>query len=352
MSDRGTLPWLVVGAGYAGARFAREAAQRGERVWATVRHVEQAIALEHHGVSAIVVDVTSPPPLPRLATPLPCIAILSIPPARMDDEGDRETSAVCWAKEQGAVRLVYWSSTSVYGASGGDTVDETTSTAPDTRVGRRRYAAEQRVVAAAEACGIPLSIVRIVGIYGPHRNMRQRLEAGDYVMADDGMVWSNRVHVDDIVGATRWICAADEPEGVWLLSDGAPFYVADFVRWLTQTLGLPMAGSVPLASMDVRRQSFWTGNRRTRPARLLASGWQPQYPCLHEGMRACWREEQGDAIQDAAIERAAVHGGPVQSDAVHEAAVDRDTGQGDTVLGDTVKDDAIQRGEGPGEPQK
>lgn len=287
--------WLVVGAGYAGERFALEAARRGETVWATVRQVEHAIALESRGVPCMVLDVADDAPRPSLATPISCTAVLSIPPLRGEGDSDIETPAVVWAKEQGATRLVYWSSTSVYGSSDGDRVDETTDVAPNTRIGRRRLAAEERVVAAAAACGMPVSILRIVGIYGPHRNMKQRLESGDYALADDGMVWSNRVHVDDIVGATRWLCETPNPDGVWLLSDGTPFYVAHFVRWLTDVLGLPPVPSVPLASMDARRRAFWSGNRRVVPARLLASGWRPRYPDLHTGMRACWDEEANEA---------------------------------------------------------
>lgn len=285
--------WIVLGAGYAGARLARELAAEDADVWATVRDIDQAIELERDGVASIVADFEGAV-LQSVDKPKPAIAVLSIPPSRVDHHSKTEANALAWAKAQGATRAIYWSSTGVYGASNGALVDESTPTAPDTPVGQRRAAAEARVIAAAEELGLELAIVRIVGIYGPHRNMKQRLERGDYVMADDGRVWSNRVHVDDIASATRWIAEQEPIAGVWLLSDGENFQVRDLVSWLCAELGLPMVGSVPLAEMDQRRQAFWSGNRRTQPKRLFESGWRPRYPDYKQGTHAAWDEEAAD----------------------------------------------------------
>ena len=284
--------WIILGAGYAGARLARELAADDVDVWATVRDVEQAVELEAASVACIVADFEGEV---RQAIDLPkdAIAVLSIPPSRTADHAQTEANAIAWAKAQGATRVIYWSSTSVYGSSEGALVDESVSISPNTAVGRRRAAAEARVEAAAKEAGLELAIIRIVGIYGPHRNMKQRLERGEYVMADGGEVWSNRVHVDDIVSSTRWIAAQASPAGVWLLSDGQYFQVHEMVRWLCEELHFAMPKSVPLASMEPRRRAFWSGNRRIHPKRLLESGWSPRYPNYALGMRAAWREEEG-----------------------------------------------------------
>lgn len=289
-----TRRWLILGAGYAGARFAKRLAADGHEVWATVREVAEAEALEAAGVAALVADF-SQPVAQRLHEVVPTTAVLSIPPPRGKDEAAPEPEALRWAKAQGADRVIYWSSTSVYGFSEGGVVDEDTPIAPQTAVGVRRAAAEARVRDAAAAHGLPLAVVRIVGIYGPGRNLRQRIAAGDYVMADGGEVWSNRVHVDDIGMATRCIDAAAPMEGVWLLSDGASFRVRELVAWVSEALGVEMPKSVPLARMEPRRQAFWSGDRRVKPARLMAAGWEPRYPGFREGLRACWAEEEGEA---------------------------------------------------------
>lgn len=294
--------WLILGAGYAGARLARALVQSGEEVWATVRDIDQAMALEGMGVGAVVADFQEIPQQ-ALAEVRPTIAVLSIPPAREPEGEAIEANAIAWAKAQGATSLIYWSSTSVYGSSEGAVVDETTPCAPNTEVGRRRYAAEERVRAACAAEGIACAIVRIVGIYGPGRNMKQRLERGDYVMADGGNLWSNRVHVDDIVGATRWIVAQDTWSGLWLLSDGESFRVRELIEWLCGALDLPLPPSVPLASMDARRRAFWTGDRRVDARRLRTSGWRSHYPNYRVGMQACWDEEQGIACNKKPAEK-------------------------------------------------
>ena len=112
-------------------------------------------------------------------------------------------------------------------------------------------------------------------------------------MADGGEVFSNRIHVDDIASATRFIAKQAAFEGVWLLSDGHSFQVKELVQWMVQKLGVPMPPSIPLAQMDVRRRAFWTGNRRVTPRRLIDAGWQPRYSSYREGMAASWEEEQG-----------------------------------------------------------
>lgn len=291
--------WLILGAGYAGARMARGLAKAGVPVWATVRDDVGAKALRSDGVAAVVAAF----PQDNSARggegingehvavgPAPRTAVLSIPPARGDD-APVEAEALAWAKARGVERVVYWSSTSVYGSSDGATIDETTAVAPDTEVGIRRLAAEDRVRAAAHALGMSLAVVRIVGIYGPHRNLRQRLERGDYALVDGGAMWSNRVHVDDIAHATRHIARQEAMDGVWLLSDGHPFQVRDFVRWNVETLGLAPPPEARLEELAPRARAFWTGNRRVAPARLWASGWRPLYPDWREGTLACWREE-------------------------------------------------------------
>ena len=279
--------WMVLGAGYAGGRLVRALSADGAWAIGTTRRVSDAIALERSGAPALVhafdgADL-------RLASPAE-VAVLSIPPPRGDSE-PAEPRALRWAIKQGARRVIYWSSTSVYGSSGGAVVDESTPVAPDTDVGRRRLLAEERVREVCASLEVELAIVRIVGLYGPGRNLRQRLERGDYALVDGGNGWSNRIHVDDIISATRHIAAQEGFAGVWLLSDGRPFQVKDFVAWNVEALGLPMPPVVPLESLAPRAQAFWTGNRRVSPERLFASGWSPTWPDWKVALRACWVEE-------------------------------------------------------------
>lgn len=280
--------WLILGAGYVGGRMARQLTQEGHAVIATLRAPEHAQALEEAGVYAVLHDFSGDDV--RLPERHPRVAVLSIPPTR-DGEPFAEGAALAWAAAQGAQRIIYWSSTSVYGSSDGAEVREDTNVAPDTEIGRRRLEAEVRVRNAAATLELPVAIVRMVGIYGPGRNLKQRLERGDYRLVDEGEMWSNRIHVDDIIGATRHIAEQADFEGVWLLSDGRPFQVRDFVRWNVEQLGLPMPPNVSIGELAERARAFWTGNRKVIPARLEASGWQPMWPDWREGTLACWREE-------------------------------------------------------------
>ncbi|NIR43111.1 MAG: NAD-dependent epimerase/dehydratase family protein, partial [Gemmatimonadetes bacterium] len=78
--------------------------------------------------------------------------------------------------------FVYASSTSVYGDRGGDWVDETTMTSPETPKPESRHAAERLIVEATWSYQTRTRICRITGIYGPGRTLRRALASGEYVL--------------------------------------------------------------------------------------------------------------------------------------------------------------------------
>lgn len=283
-------PWILLGAGYAGSRLANRVVRDGEKVLATVRDPSAALALELSGVFVVMNDFEEGADV-RAPNLRDATCVLSIPPSKSGDVG-LETRALDWAFSIGARRFLYWSSTSVYGESKGAEINERSPVLPTTRIGRRRLEAEERVRVWARTKEVPLAILRLVGIYGPFRNLKQRLARGDYALVDGGTMWSNRIHVDDIVGATLFVANQKTMDGVWLVSDGSPFQVKEFVEWNVSALGLPMPPSLQLASLDERARAFWTGDRRVQPQRLLSLGWEPMWRNFREGTLAAWLEEQ------------------------------------------------------------
>lgn len=284
-------PWIVLGAGYAGSRLARHIAGRGGKVLATVRDPSTAVQLELCGIRAVVHEFEEGSDV-RVPNLVGAVCVLSIPPSKSGNLAI-ESRALEWAFEAGARRFIYWSSTSVYGESKGAEIRESSPVLPTTRIGRRRLESEARVRTWAEERSVPLAILRLVGIYGPFRNLKQRIARGDYALVDGGNMWSNRIHVDDIVGATTFVANQKDMDGVWLVSDGSPFQVKDFVEWNVSALGLPMPPSVPLESLEERARAFWTGDRRVNPERLLRAGWTPTWPNFREGTLSSWSEEEG-----------------------------------------------------------
>lgn len=182
-----------------------------------------------------------------------------------------------YGEHLGGKRLVYLSSTGVYGDTGGGWVDET---APADR-GRR--AARNRADAAWLARGA--RVLRLPGIYGPGRSALERVAAGEaHRTGVAGQVFS-RIHVDDLAAGV--IAAFDAPAGAYNLADDRPAPQDAVVTYAATLLGMPPPPLVPLAALSPAARAFHAENRRVangKAKRVL--GWAPRFPDYRAGLRA------------------------------------------------------------------
>ncbi len=139
--------------------------------------------------------------------------------------------------------------------------------------------------------GVEGVVLRLPGIYGAGRSGAEKILAGTWRLADGGTMFSNRIHVDDIVSAV--LCLVDAPriDGPYVAVDDHPFQVVDLAVFSARALGAPMPDSVPLSELPASVRSFWTGDRRLSNAKLRALGWAPVYASFREGLPQAWTEE-------------------------------------------------------------
>ena len=167
-----------------------------------------------------------------------------------------------------APRVIFVSSTAVYGEDAGEWVDESTPPSPPAFNGQALLAAEQ--VLATHGGGIAL---RLSGLYGPGREaMLRKARAGE----PGGPHWTNRIHVADAASALSLLMDLATPRPVYLGSDDQPAREAEVLAWLRAREGLPAVA--PVTGPD-------TG-RRIRNARLRAEGWSPGHPDYRSGYAA------------------------------------------------------------------
>jgi nucleoside-diphosphate-sugar epimerase len=175
-------------------------------------------------------------------------------------------------------RLVQVSSTSVYGQTRGEEVDERSATEPVEDSGCVVLEAEQLLRRAwPEAV-----VLRFGGIYGPGRLLRpQALLAGE-PLAGDPDRWLNLVHVED---GARAVLAAEErgqPGETYNVSDDTPVSRRDFYTFLAQLLGAPEPRFLPTAASGTE-----ASNRRVSNRRLCQElGVALRYPSHREGLPA------------------------------------------------------------------
>ncbi len=170
-------------------------------------------------------------------------------------------------------RLIYVSSTAVFGEDGGGWVDESSPTDPAAFNGRILLEGEAR---ARSAGGI---VVRFSGIYGPGREVLIRqLRAGQARCRREPPQWTNRIHADDCAGVLAHLLGLADPAPVWCASDDRPATRCELLDWLAERLDL--AGPA-----DDRDLAGGQG-KRVANAQLRASGYDFDYPDFRTGYGA------------------------------------------------------------------
>lgn len=174
--------------------------------------------------------------------------------------------------------LLQVSSTGVYAQSDGEWVTENSPALAESATARALIAAED----VALRSGLPASVVRLAGIYGPGRNrLIEQVRAGVCVAAEPPQ-YSNRIHRDDAAGLlAHLLLQADEDELLapcYLGVDDEPASLHEVASWLAERLGVRLLEDGP----GIGRQ----GSKRCSNELARESGWEPEYPSFREGYAA------------------------------------------------------------------
>ena len=223
---------LIVGCGYLGSRIGRHLANRGEQVFGTARKPGSIPA----GIAPLVADVLDPASLtqlPKVDRIIYCVGFdrsAGIPMRTVYVDG---LANLLDARGSGIKRLLYVSSTGVYGQIDGEWVDEDSPAEPTTESGWVCLDAEQTVRRMAERSGFELVIIRYSGLYGPERMIgRDAIRQGQPIVGDPDR-FLNLIHIDDAARAA--VLALDHaPNGrLYLASDDEPMLRRDYYERLS-----------------------------------------------------------------------------------------------------------------------
>lgn len=283
---------LIVGCGDVGCRLALQLVARDITVTGIVRSEASAAALARLGIAAQIADLDA-----DAISDLPAADWLFhfAPPPEMG-ETDPRFAQVLDALSQPPLRLIYLSTSAVYGDCEGRWIDEDEALKPKSARGHRRLDAERRALAYGERHGIAAMILRVPGIYGPGRLPLQRLKSGTPLVQRDQSPYTNRIHADDLASAALRVAEAGEPGAAYNVSDGQPTTMSDYFFRCAALLGLPPPPEVPLAealqTMSPMLKSFLEESKRLSNRRLVDRlGWQPRYANLDAGLPACLVED-------------------------------------------------------------
>jgi len=196
MPDFPTL--LVVGAGDVARRALPRLTGR-YRVLVVHRRAEQAAMWRALGALPIHADLDDRASLERLAGLADCV-LYTAPPDESASGDSRVARLANVLKRRASIprRIVYISTSGVYGDRHGAPTPETVPCRPDSARGMRRLTAERLWRQFARQTGASVTILRAPGIYAGDRLPLARLRAGTPCAIASEDTPANRIHADDL----------------------------------------------------------------------------------------------------------------------------------------------------------
>lgn len=273
------LPWLL----------------RRYRVYAAIRSEADAPALRAIGVTPIRIDLDRRGTLSRLAGLGDLVMHFAPPPE--GGSADPRTRRLCAAlarRASVAQRLVYISTTGVYGDCGGQHVPETRPVHPETPRAARRVDAERVLRAFGRRNRASVSILRAPGIYAADRLPVERIRRRDPVLRGDEDVFTNHIHAEDLARVACLALARGRSNRVYNVSDDSDLKMGDYFDLVARVFGLEPP---PRVTREEARQrlspmtlSFMRESRRLVNRRLKRElGVSLRYPDVFRGLEAARR---------------------------------------------------------------
>ena len=278
----------IAGCGDVGTRLGRRLVAAGHEVWGLRRNAGRL----PEEIRALPADLADPGSLAGI--PPDMDALVYTAAADAADEGAYRKAYVRGVRNlaglfagRGGIpgRLIFVSSTAVYGECGGEWVDEETPPRPRRFNGRIVLEGER----AARAAGARhATVVRFGGIYGPGRRRLIERVRGGAGCAPAPVQWTNRIHAEDCAGVLQHLLGLAGPAPLYVAVDDEPAPRREVMEWLAARMGLPRPPPEGAPQRAGR-------GRRCRNARLRASGYRFRYPGYREGYAAILAEPDPEA---------------------------------------------------------
>lgn len=283
---------VIIGCGDVGRRVGQRLAQQ-KRVIGVTRTEAAASELRAFGIEGVACDLDqgASTALSLQGNLAGSLVFHFAPPPDHGHTDPRLRAVLDVAHTRLPDRIVYISTSGVYGDCRGAWVTEETPASPITARAKRRWDAEQQLQSFWKATGVPVVILRVGGIYGPGRLPIARIRAGVTVICPEEAPWSNRIHIDDLVQACIAAAERGSSGAVYNAADGSPSTMTDYFYRVADASGLPRPQCVPLAQAKEKLSgamlSYVAESRRLDTRRLREElGVVLRYPSLAEGLQA------------------------------------------------------------------
>ncbi len=266
---------LIIGCGAIGTELARILSRLGHTVTGVKRNPPSS---NDECIQYVHADITSATDLEKLTTNFDQLFFIVSADGRTEqsyrDVYDIGLTNVLikFAK----CPCIFVSSTSVYGQSQGEWVDENSTAQPDNSNSQLIRHAEQQVIA-LNAQNI---VVRFSGIYGRGREYLLTKAKQNPAIQQTPTYFTNHIHQEDCVRVLAFLLekklAGITLAHYYLASDDDPAPLYEVITWLAQQLNCPAPTIKSVANND-------TMNKRCHNQRLKALGYVFLYPSYKDG---------------------------------------------------------------------
>lgn len=262
---------LLVGCGDIALRAAA-ILRRHYQLVGLLHDAKRAVLLRSLGITPIAGDLDRPPSLLRLAGIAD--AVLHFAPPENLGHRDVRTARLLAALAKGASlprRLIYISTSGVYGNCAGERVDETRPIAPRTSRAHRRADAERRIRAWGRRLGVVVCVLRVPGIYAHDRLPLARLKTRTPALRCEDDSYSNHIHADDLARIAIAALRRGKPGRIYHASDDGELKMGDYFDLVADRCGLArpprITRAAALAELPENLLSFMLESRRLNNTR-------------------------------------------------------------------------------------
>ncbi|MDR1661313.1 MAG: NAD(P)H-binding protein [Azoarcus sp.] len=268
------------------------------RVYALVRRPQAMAAMRALGAAPLQGDLDDRRSLARLAGIADAVLHFAPPPPagenrphggerEMRDTRTRHLLAALGSRRSLPQRLVYISTTGVYGDCGGALIDETRPCRASRARARKRLDAERRLRAFGRRSRVAVAVLRAPGIYAASRLPIERLARSDPVPAEK--IFTSHIHADDLARLAVTALFHARPGRVYNAVDNSYLSVSDYFDLVADARGLPRPARLPRAALAAHLPpdalSFLKESRRVGNARLGRElGFRLRYPTVAHGL--------------------------------------------------------------------
>ena len=189
--------------------------------------------------------------------------LVSVPPNDLGDIFIQNYRKII-TKNKNIEWIGYLSATNVYGDHNGELVSESSQTKPKTKKGINRLVAEKQWLELISKFNLPIKIFRLAGIYGPNRNIKERLIKGLVKnIFKEGQFFS-RIHVEDIANILNLSMNNITKNKIYNLADDFSCNLNVIIEYLCEKNSLIKPAQIDFddMSLDYKKESFFLENKR------------------------------------------------------------------------------------------